>query len=336
MSLRREFRQQLTKGAWTWATVESTALGKATVRLAKNGARLTNLPILGEGVSVGQRVVVDYSAEGTPIVRPWTILGSELEDAVEEQEEKEQDPAQFVYAKYTISDEEINNPTMRVILNDAADGYRYSLEGGFAYGSYSGQYRYQSNFVNYIPFDEPIVDTASIMRAGYTHTRNPEGKGMFVPPVGTYIVNLTFALDITGNDLTWFGTYANLWAQVSGLTPDTGYCQNMHVNKREHHAIVKISYFAKYEGTTFFSGLVRNYIYVPAILDGAGANVFDPAWYTGGGHYSIPLLENMTYLKYAKRAGAYPLFELYKVADIGPRKTHIPYWHDNEYDYPGQ
>jgi hypothetical protein len=45
-------------------------MGFATVRLATKGARLTNLPVVGGEVAVGQRVAIDYSAGVPPVVRP--------------------------------------------------------------------------------------------------------------------------------------------------------------------------------------------------------------------------------------------------------------------------
>jgi len=58
-------------GSWSYATVESIGLNKATVRLKPAGTRLTNLPISGGRIKVGDTVVVDY-ASGKPVVRPLT------------------------------------------------------------------------------------------------------------------------------------------------------------------------------------------------------------------------------------------------------------------------
>jgi len=70
--LRRPIRQTHKSGAYIKAVVEDVTLGYATVRLANNGARLTRLPILGGAVSVGENVIVDYSAGIPPLVRPIT------------------------------------------------------------------------------------------------------------------------------------------------------------------------------------------------------------------------------------------------------------------------
>ena len=71
--LRDLVRRSVTSGAQVFADVEHTALGMASVRLSKNGTRLTNLRVVGQPVRVGQKVIVDASAEGTPVVRPLTI-----------------------------------------------------------------------------------------------------------------------------------------------------------------------------------------------------------------------------------------------------------------------
>lgn len=58
-------------GSWAYATVEGISLSKVTVLLKENGARLTNLPVAGSRIKVGDLVMVDYST-GRPIVRPIT------------------------------------------------------------------------------------------------------------------------------------------------------------------------------------------------------------------------------------------------------------------------
>lgn len=60
-----------------YATVEETVYGHATVRLADGGARMTMLPVLTATVEVGEKVVLDYSAEGQPFIRPLTALPTE-------------------------------------------------------------------------------------------------------------------------------------------------------------------------------------------------------------------------------------------------------------------
>jgi hypothetical protein len=70
--LRRPIRQTQKSGVYVKAVVEDISLGYATVRLARNGARMTRLPVLGGAVSVGETVVVDYSAGVPPMVRPIT------------------------------------------------------------------------------------------------------------------------------------------------------------------------------------------------------------------------------------------------------------------------
>lgn len=74
MRTRSLIKDTASRGATVLATVESVALGHATVRLVRNGARLTNLPVLGSTIKPADKVIVDYSGEGRPIVRPLTII----------------------------------------------------------------------------------------------------------------------------------------------------------------------------------------------------------------------------------------------------------------------
>jgi hypothetical protein len=299
-------------------------MGKATVRLAANGARITNCQILGADVAVGEKVVLDYSAEGAPVVRPYTIKGAELPVEVTDPEpEPEVGPESWCYAKYTVSDDALDdNGGCRVYLVDSGGIY---LDPGFAYGSFSGQYRYQSNFTNTIPFNEVVFDNADILATRPPVPANPNGWGYFAPPAGSYLVTVCFALDIGTNDLGYIGTYANLDIGVNStaLVPHTGQGNgSIHVTAREHHAIYRQTWIAKFEGqgSTFrFS----------ATLFSAGANVYDAS--------NLPSRADpskATYLKLAKLDGVYPMLELYKIADVGTYKTAIPYWNWEHYDYP--
>ena len=69
-NLRRQTRNIHQKGSYIYGTVENVILGLATVRLTTNGARFTNLPVVGGAVAKGQRVILDYSAGTPPVVRP--------------------------------------------------------------------------------------------------------------------------------------------------------------------------------------------------------------------------------------------------------------------------
>lgn len=75
MNLRRTVRRTIQQGNSVFATVEDVHNGLVTVRLVAGGARLTSLSFLGLEVTVGQRVIVDYSSGSPPVVRP--IIGSE-------------------------------------------------------------------------------------------------------------------------------------------------------------------------------------------------------------------------------------------------------------------
>jgi hypothetical protein len=88
MTLRRDVRKAIQRGSSVYATVEEYKLGWATVRLATNGARLTNLSTQGAIVDSGDQVIVDYSAGVRPVVRPLFIPEYE-EDELEPDEGKE-------------------------------------------------------------------------------------------------------------------------------------------------------------------------------------------------------------------------------------------------------
>ena len=65
MSIKKLVRKSFYQGVYVYAQVEAVHNGRATVRLAKNGARLTNLTVIGALPKVGDKVIVDYAA-GTP------------------------------------------------------------------------------------------------------------------------------------------------------------------------------------------------------------------------------------------------------------------------------
>jgi len=92
--LRRPVRQQVTGGGWQYAYVEEFIKGFATVRLGSpRGTRLTMLPVITKRVAPGERVIVSYSADGQPYVRPLTAMpeipelpdGSGVGEQIEEQ-----------------------------------------------------------------------------------------------------------------------------------------------------------------------------------------------------------------------------------------------------------
>lgn len=90
--LRRPIRQSQKSGVYVYADVEDINLGYATVRLANNGTRMTNLPVLGGAVTIGERVIIDYSSGVPPLVRPITtpweddagLLGSSFGESMNE------------------------------------------------------------------------------------------------------------------------------------------------------------------------------------------------------------------------------------------------------------
>lgn len=68
-NIRRLVRQTQRSPGEVFARVEALIFGMATVRIGGGGARLTNLPVMGGTINVGDTVLVDYSSE-TPTVRP--------------------------------------------------------------------------------------------------------------------------------------------------------------------------------------------------------------------------------------------------------------------------
>lgn len=69
--IRKSIKRTHDYGSYTYATVESVGINRATVLLKENGARLTNLQVAGSRVKVGDTVMVDYSS-GKPVIRPIT------------------------------------------------------------------------------------------------------------------------------------------------------------------------------------------------------------------------------------------------------------------------
>lgn len=94
MTLRRLVRNIHQKGSQVYAVVEEINLGFATVRIADRGARLTSLPVVGGTVTIGQRVIVDYSAGTPPVVRPITL------EAVQPAPLPAAEPAENIFTPY--------------------------------------------------------------------------------------------------------------------------------------------------------------------------------------------------------------------------------------------
>lgn len=78
MKLARTVRNTARFGSLVYAVVEGVSLGLATVRLVGRGNRLTNLPVVGSPVVVGQNAVVEMATEGHPFVRPITVAEDEI------------------------------------------------------------------------------------------------------------------------------------------------------------------------------------------------------------------------------------------------------------------
>lgn len=69
MNLLQQIKGTKTRGAQVHAVVEMALMGRATVILVGSQKRMTNLPVYGKEVSSGDKVIIDYSAEGQPYVR---------------------------------------------------------------------------------------------------------------------------------------------------------------------------------------------------------------------------------------------------------------------------
>jgi len=93
MSIKRTVRKTHQSGAWVYATLEALAGGYATVRLARNGARVSNLPVATPGLRIGDQVILDYSAGIPPAVIPAVayeqIVARKLEVTKVQKEEAE-------------------------------------------------------------------------------------------------------------------------------------------------------------------------------------------------------------------------------------------------------
>jgi hypothetical protein len=73
-NLRQKARDAIRRGLYVNAVVEDTHGNVATVRLGNNtGQRLTNLQVVGDAVTAGQKVVVDYSSGPPPVVHPILV-----------------------------------------------------------------------------------------------------------------------------------------------------------------------------------------------------------------------------------------------------------------------
>jgi hypothetical protein len=71
------FKHAHQRGGRYYAIVEHIRLGLCTVRLKANGARLTNLHVVGNYVSEGDLVVVDYGGM-KPVVKPTDMVVGEV------------------------------------------------------------------------------------------------------------------------------------------------------------------------------------------------------------------------------------------------------------------
>jgi hypothetical protein len=68
-NIRTSFRHTHSFGGKRWAVVETLKNGKASVRIAGSSVKMTNLNVVGTGISEGDVVYIEYSGI-KPVVRP--------------------------------------------------------------------------------------------------------------------------------------------------------------------------------------------------------------------------------------------------------------------------
>lgn len=204
--LRRLTRRTAQEGAYLYATVEALYLGKATVRLRDGGARMTGLPVVGEGVEVGKQCIIEHVTDGQPYVRAVTVPQSydafssrTIWRLTEGDDEKDPPPGtphviacRLTYEEY----DQFGNPAPQVITsgpgytqvffnqtvfdtNDMAgsneivfpeDG-RYYIRATIAYdspGMYGLSFLLKGNYMIYWP-----ISHYEVYRHSITYTRDP-------------------------------------------------------------------------------------------------------------------------------------------------------------------
>jgi len=180
MRLRRSVRTSLSFGSQVIATVESYASGFASVRVAGTGSRLTNLPCTS-AVTPGDTVIVDYSAEGTPVVRPQqlapdVITPAALEVVTKDQRHETEVPSYIISSNDLVSARVVRTASM-------------SLEGD----NLRTEPPHMGSTV--IPFTDVVWQTHSDMAGASPYI------GIRVPVAGRYFCRLTVAFSpLNGDD----------------------------------------------------------------------------------------------------------------------------------------
>jgi len=179
MRLRRAVRTSLSSGSQVIATVEGYAAGFASVRVAGTGSRLTNLPCTS-AVAPGDIVIVDYSAEGAPVVRPQqlppdVIAPATLEVVTKDQRHEAEVPSYIISSNDLVSARFIRTTSM-------------SLQGD----NIETEPPHMGSTT--LSFPDAVWQTHSDMLG-------PSGIGIRVPVAGRYFCRLTVAFSpINGDD----------------------------------------------------------------------------------------------------------------------------------------
>lgn len=192
MSLRRNIRQAQQAGVYSYAILEAYNLGLATVRLAKNGARLSNLPVTGSQLNIGDVVIVDYSSGTPPTVRPVTVIPDDEEISLE--------LAEMVPEKQL---QEMEEPLTYEAYWVAGDHGVKAYQWG---GTYTTVFRNQWTVVRLSGVD---WDSESETLQPFWDPYNPDY--ITVPAPGYYMILATVAFSGGGTPTGWYFEGIDPW-----------------------------------------------------------------------------------------------------------------------------
>lgn len=291
--IRRAIRGAALKGSLAWAFVESVAKSSATVRLAANGARLTNLQMLAP-VKVGQRVIVDFAAEDKPTVRPYTTSAAEV---VEEETFAEAPKIEAPTDKAEYSD-----PKLRSYLVAGQVLKEEDFEHTF---TYVGEWYTKVGVA--FPFD----------RVSYDWGQQWNGEGVFIRYPGRYMCSIRIAMTYV-DDIDYSSVKLGLTVENQTAGPNRtqygwslGYIQGVQV-ERWHDPASEIILLHWQGFVTANEGAVMQ----PEIR-------VEGRW---SGRYRTVGLP----VTFPQSGGVYPAFQWWRVCPmIGPQS--FPYWFYNQW-----
>lgn len=279
-----------------YATVEESVYGHATVRLASNGARMTMLPVLTASVEVGERVILDYSAEGQPFVRPLTVMPTEVEEPVAEGKPEEYEDLGLIAARITTTG---RKPFQTYYYVPQGFGYDVHKEG--------------------LPWDKIAWET----QEGLVDV---DSGGDFVfraPEDGKYLVRYCVGIETTNDSASWDGNvmfyvYQKYW---NGFT-----WQGMGARQHRRYVAQKsdgvdvviasgmcLVHLAPESESGFFRQTVDVFVQVECQMP--WYYWYDPRPYVG------------IDTAFAYKEGCYPIIEIYKVAQTaGILEANFDHW----------